>query len=52
MAQAAFNSWLTSRDGRKATPQQIQDKMREFMGGGGGGLPNVPPVGAVKRIGG
>jgi hypothetical protein len=52
MAQAAFNSWLTSRDGRKATPQQIQDKMSEFMGGGGGGLPNVPPVGAVKRIGG
>jgi hypothetical protein len=53
MAQAAFTSWLTSKEGRKATPQQVQDKMNEFMpGGGGGGPPNVPPVGAVKRIGG
>jgi hypothetical protein len=52
MAQAAFNSWLTSKEGRKATPQQVQDKMKELMGGGGGGPPNVPPVGAVKRIGG
>jgi len=53
MAQAAFNSWLGSPVGRKATPQQVQDKMREFMpGDGGGGPPNVPPVGAVKRIGG
>jgi hypothetical protein len=52
MAKVAFENWLTSKEGRKATPQQVQDKMRELMGGGGGGPPNVPPVGAVKRIGG
>jgi hypothetical protein len=49
LVQMAFEAWLSTKEGRNATPAQMQDKIRELTGTDGG-IPSTPPAGAVRKV--
>ena len=49
LVQMAFEAWLSTKEGRNATPAQTRDKIRELTGTDGG-IPSTPPAGAVRKV--